>query len=282
MDVSREVMVAMDIEEYAPAKFTWSLRVLGTRPDGYHEILALATMISDPGDRLVLRAHDTITLRVSGSTHDVPADATNLAWRAAEAADVTVAMELTKRIPAGGGLGGGSSDAAAVLRALRRDFGLAPHRARAIAAELGSDVAACLEGGTAWLRGRGELVEPVEPPAPTPVVVAVPPIHSSTAAVYRAWDELGGPRGERVVEAPPALRGLATELVNDLEPAAEHVEPRLATFRRDLAPVIGREPLLAGSGAAYVAWCVDVDEARALGTRVEGQLGVATFVGIAG
>lgn len=275
-------MAVNHVEEHAPSKLTWSLRVLGTRPDGYHELEALATMISEPGDRVVLRAHPSTTLVVRGSTRDVPSDATNLVVQAADAAGVTVAIELTKMIPAGGGLGGGSSDAGAVLRALRRDFGLDARRAREIARRLGSDVAMCLDGGTAWMRGRGELLEPVEPPAPIPVVVAVPPIHSSTPAVYDAWDELGGPRGARVLEAPPALEHLVTELVNDLEPAAERVEPRLAEFRADLGLVMGREPLLAGSGAGYAAWFGDPDEARSVWARVTRDLGVATFVGIAG
>lgn len=269
-------------EEDAPAKLTWSLRILGTRPDGYHELEALVTTISEPIDRVVLRPHHEITLRVRGSTRDVPAGPTNLVWRAALAADATVAIELSKQIPAGGGLGGGSSDAAAVLRALRRDFGLTGSRAQAIAEDLGADVAVCLEGGTAWMRGRGELVEPIEAPAAVPVVVAVPPLHCSTPAVYRAWDELGGPPGLRAVEAPPALGHLVTQLVNDLDSAAERVEPRLRTFREDLAAEIGREPLLAGSGAAYVVWCHDIDEARTLGDRVRQNLGVSTFVGLAG
>ena len=223
-----------------------------------------------------------IDLVVSGRDPDVPVDPTNLAWRAAAVAGIDVVVTLEKRIPAGAGLGGGSSDAAAVLRGLRDQFGLDPVRAERIAAELGSDVPVCLHGGTCWMRGRGERLDPVAGVRPTPVAIAVPPIHSSTPAVYRAWDELGAPRATRAVAAPPTLGGLTSALLNDLEPAAEVVAPALAEFRRALHESAGREPFLAGSGSAYCVWFDDLDEARATATKVERELGVATFAGVAG
>jgi 4-diphosphocytidyl-2-C-methyl-D-erythritol kinase len=267
----------------ARAKLTWSLRILGTRPDGYHELEALTTTVDEPHDTVTLDPSDHgITLAVSGFDHDVPTDASNLAWRAAAAAEFHVAIVLGKGIPAGGGLGGGSSDCAAVLRELRDRFGLDPARAAVIAADLGSDVPVCLHGGTVWMRGRGEQLEPVAGVPPTPVVIAVPPIHSSTPAVYNAWDQLGGPRATRAVAAPPALAGITTALVNDLEPAAEAVAPALADFRRAFHEAAGREPFLAGSGSAYCVWLDDEETARATATRVERELGVATFTGVAG
>jgi 4-diphosphocytidyl-2-C-methyl-D-erythritol kinase len=269
-------------EEYAPAKLTWALRVIGSRPDGFHDIEALVSAVSEPGDRLTIRRDVEISLTVHGATRDVPRGSSNLVWRAARDAGAHVAIELTKRIPAGGGLGGGSSDAAALLRVLRRDFGLEPGRVATIAGALGSDVPVCLAGGLARMRGRGELVERLGPPPPIPVLVAVPPIHTSTPAVYAAWDDLGGPGGARRVEPPPALSSLVDELVNDLEPAAERVEPALVTFRRALAAELGRAPVLAGSGSAYAAWYEDVDEARAAARTVRERLGVSTFVGLAG
>lgn len=267
----------------APAKLTWSLRVLGTRADGYHELEALATTVDEPHDTVTLAASDHgITLSVSGLDRDVPSDSSNLVWRAAAAAGIDVAITLEKRIPAGGGLGGGSSDCAAVLRQLRDGFGLDPARATAIAAELGSDVPVCLHGGTVWIRGRGEQVEPVTGVTPTSVVIAVPPVHSSTPAVYRAWDDLGGPRATRAVAAPPALAGVAAALLNDLEPAAEAVSPGLTEFRHAFHDAAGREPFLAGSGSAYCVWFDDPDAARATAARLEQELGVATFAGVAG
>jgi 4-diphosphocytidyl-2-C-methyl-D-erythritol kinase len=267
----------------AAAKLTWSLRVHGLRPDGYHELEALTTVLSEPHDVVSLTASEHgVSLTLSGRDRDVPADATNLAWRAAEAAGVDVTIALEKRIPAGAGLGGGSSDAAAVLRELVACFGLDPGRAGELAATLGSDVPVCLLGATAWMRGRGDRLEPVPASGSTPVVVAVPPIHSSTPAVYRAWDELGGPAATRAVAAPPALAGITTVLVNDLEAAAERVEPALADFRGAFHAAAGREPFLAGSGSAYCAWFDDDEQARATARRVERELGVATFAGVAG
>ncbi len=271
------------VSGYAPAKLTWSLRVLGTRPDGFHELEALTTTVSEPRDLVTLAASDHgITLAVSGVDRYVPSDPTNLVWRAAAAAGFEMAITLEKQIPAGGGLGGGSSDAAAVLRALRDHFGLDPDRAEAIAAELGSDVPVCLRGGTAWMRGRGERVESIAGVGSTAVVIASPRIHTSTPAVFRAWDELDGPRATRAVAAPPALAGLASGLFNDLESAAELVEPGLIEFRRAFHAAAASEPILAGSGSAYCVWIEDLDRARATAARVERELGVAAFAGMAG
>jgi 4-diphosphocytidyl-2C-methyl-D-erythritol kinase len=165
-----------------------------------------------------------------------------------------VRLALRKKIPAGAGLGGGSADAAATLLAIRRmleididDAGL-----REVGAELGSDVPFCLEGGAAWMRGRGEIIEPVELGAGIPFLVALPPFRLATPSVYAAWDDLGGPRSRRVVAAPGPITELLPELRNDLEPAAEAVEPRLAEFRADLENAAGAPALLAGSGSTYV------------------------------
>ena len=139
----------------------------------------------------------------------------------------------------------------------------------AIAAELGSDVPFCLRGGAAWMRGRGEIIEPVSVATGLAFVVAIPPFRLSTPDVYRAWDELGGPRSERVVPAPRRLAHILPELVNDLEPAAEAVEPRLREFRDALEAATGAPALLAGSGSAYVVPVPDA--AAAAGSRRPGR-----------
>jgi 4-diphosphocytidyl-2-C-methyl-D-erythritol kinase len=226
------------IRALAFPKLTLSLRVLGRRADGYHDIEALTVSLSGPADILEIEPAPETSLVVEGPFRaGVPADMTNLAWRAAEALGTPLAIRLTKEIPHGAGLGGGSADAAAVLVAGGGDEHLG--------ATLGSDVPFCLRGGAAWMRGRGELLEPVTLP-PLRFVLAVPDFACSTPAVYRAWDELGGPSG-RVVE----VDGVGP-LANDLEPAAERVEPRLREFREHLERVSGRPALLAGSGSAYV------------------------------
>jgi 4-diphosphocytidyl-2-C-methyl-D-erythritol kinase len=127
---------------------------------------------------------------------------------------------------------------------------------------VGSDVPFCLTGGAAWIRGRGELLEPVSVASGLPVVVAIPPFRLVTKTVYEAWDALGGPRSDRVVPAPSAVSGVDQTCTNDLEPAAESVEPRLVEFRRALEEAAGAPALLAGSGSAY-AVMVEGDDAVA-------------------
>jgi len=199
----------------APAKLTLSLRVVGRRADGYHLIDAEMVTL-DLADELEIGP---------GRNGRPPAD---LVSRALAAAGRDAAVVVRKRIPVGAGLGGGSADAAAVLR-------WAGCRDLALAASLGADVPFCLLGGRARVRGIGEVVEPL-PFAPLVVTLLTPPFPVPTPAVYRAWDELGGPAGDHG---------------NDLEPAALAVEPRLAEWRDRLAEATGARPRLAGSGGSW-------------------------------
>lgn len=211
----------------APAKLTLSLRITGVRDDGYHLIDA---------EMVTLELADTLTidpdgegLTASGPFGDgVPLDGSNLVAKALRLAGARAAVNIDKRIPHGGGLGGGSADAAAVLRwAGYGDlFG---------AARIGADVPFCLIGGRARVTGIGEIVDPL-PTAPLDITLVIPPLSCSTPAVYRAWDDLGGP-----TDAGP----------NDLTPAALVVEPRLAVWRDRIRDAAGAEPILAGSGATW-------------------------------
>ncbi|MCJ7438375.1 MAG: 4-(cytidine 5'-diphospho)-2-C-methyl-D-erythritol kinase [Acidimicrobiia bacterium] len=240
------------------------MRVLGRRDDGYHDIDALVVSIRDPHDVVEVEAvphPGGVTFLVEGEVGDVPTGSENLAMRAGETVMLRagrsghgVRMTLRKKIPAGAGLGGGSADAAAAMGAVRRmlELELSDAEMLEIGAELGSDVPFCLTGGAAWIRGRGELLEPVDLPAGLPYLVAIPPFRLSTPAVYAAWDELGGPRTRRRVPAFGPVAALLPELSNDLEPAAEAVEPRLVEFRETLERLVGVPALLAGSGSAYV------------------------------
>jgi 4-diphosphocytidyl-2-C-methyl-D-erythritol kinase len=214
----------------APAKLTRSLRVTGVRADGYHLIDAEMVTV-DLADTLVLRDGDGLV--ITGAGPDVPVDDTNLVRRALRAAGRTADVRLTKAIPPGAGLGGGSADAAAVLR-------WAGVSDLALAATLGADVPFCLHGGRARVTGVGEELEPL-PFLPLTFTLLTPPLHCSTVAVYRAWDELGAPSGE----GP-----------NDLEPAALAVEPELARWRDALGDATGLVPVLAGSGST---WFVEGD-----------------------
>lgn len=213
------------MELLAHAKLTTSLRITGLRDDGFH--LLDAEMVS-------LALADILTVTPGSGVSYCGPHAVDVA---PEADLVRKALQLTgrdrsvtvhKHIPAGGGLGGGSSDAAAILRWAR--FGDLEAAAR-----LGADVAFCVVGGRARVRGIGELVEPL-PFEAREFTLIVPPFGCSTPAVYRRWDELGGPRGEHG---------------NDLEPAALSVEPRLAEWRDRLSHATGQQARLAGSGSTW-------------------------------
>jgi 4-diphosphocytidyl-2-C-methyl-D-erythritol kinase len=272
----------------AYAKLTLSLSVLGRRADGYHDLEALAVSIGDPHDILELEAvphPGGITFTVDGDTELVPEGAANLAVRAAEDLLIRagrsghgVRMWLRKAIPSGVGLGGGSADAAAALAAVRRmlEVDIGDDELLELGAAVGSDVPFCLRGGAAWMRGRGERLERVTLDGQLPLVVVLPRFRISTPDVYRAWDELGGPIAQRRIAAPPAVARIITGLANDLEEAAERVEPRLAAFREELEGVAKAPVVLAGSGSAY-AVIPDVDSVAAAGklaNRISSKLRV--------
>jgi 4-diphosphocytidyl-2-C-methyl-D-erythritol kinase len=279
------------------AKLTLSLRVAGRRDDGYHDLEALVISLEDPHDTLTMHILPTagVLLTTTGpAARGVPAGRNNYDNLAAGAAlallQVTddagpfaaagFEINLHKEIPAGSGLGGGSADAAAALRAGDRllELGLDSTALLGLAARIGSDVAFCVLGGTAWMRGRGEVVEPLPAVGAMPLVVAAPAFAVSTAAVYAAWDDLGSPRSERAVTAPEAVAGLLPGgLVNDLEPAAEAVEPRLRPFREALENLAGAPAILAGSGSAHAVVVPDSERARDLAREVRFRLGVRAW-----
>lgn len=222
----------------APAKLTRSLRITGVRPDGLHLIDAEMVSLDLVDDLSLQRTHGDPCVEVHDAATGLPVDVgppeRNLVHRALLAigrADACVAR-VTKRIPAGAGLGGGSSDAAAVLR--WGGWTGTPEQLE-LAAELGADVPFCLVGGRARVTGIGEIVDPL-PFELLELTLLLPPFGCSTPAVYQAWDDLGGPTA-----AGP----------NDLEPAALVVEPRLAEWRDRLGDATGLVPCLAGSGSTW-------------------------------
>ena len=222
--------------ELAPAKLTLSLRMTGVRPDGFH--LIDAEMVSlDLADSLVFADGDALSIVTEPTASRalaVHADDDNLVCRALRHVGRTASVTLIKRIPAGGGLGGGSSDAAAVFRWAGRTT----ERDVREAARLGADVSFCIHGGRARVSGIGEMCEPLAHREQT-FTLCTPPFGVSTPEVYRAWDALGGPQAD----GP-----------NDLEQAALVVEPRLVVWRDRLGEHTGRVPVLAGSGST---WFVD-------------------------
>ena len=236
----------------ANAKLTRSLRMTGLRDDGYH--LLDAEMVS-------LDLHDLVTIDPTGSgivvtgpfANGVPTDSSNLVHGALELLGRTAGVTIDKQIPHGGGLGGGSTDAAAVLH--WGGFATDPE-SLAVASQLGADVPFCLVGGRARICGIGEIVEPL-PHVARDIVLIIPPLGVSTPAAYRAWDRLGGPTG-----AGP----------NDLEAAALEVEPEMRRWRTLITEALGGAPILAGSGATWFTerrFVSDDERDNALGELID-------------
>ena len=227
----------------APAKVNLYLHVTGRRDDGYHLLHSLI-VFAGVGDQITVAPAEDLQLTVEGPfAADVPADPTNLVWRAAEllAGRANMAprarIRLTKNLPVASGLGGGSADAAAALVGLCRLWGLQPGRQGLddLAIKLGADVPVCLAGGASTIGGIGEAVDPAPGLPEAWLVLANAGVAVSTPAVFRARrGAFSAPRRvtERIVTAEDLAAALAAR-DNDLtEPALE------------LAPVIG-EVLLA-------------------------------------
>jgi 4-diphosphocytidyl-2-C-methyl-D-erythritol kinase len=258
---------------FAPAKINLGLRVTGVRPDGYHELDSIFLPL-DVGDDVELAESDTpgVRLELAQPAEGVPTDQRNLAVRAAEAfqreAGLSTGLDirLTKRVPAAAGLGGGSSDAATVLRVLDQlhPGAVAPEQLRSLALGLGADVPWFLDPQPARVRGVGERIEPLAGFPELAVLLANPGIPLSTAEVYRAADALG--RALTGPDAGPTLRPLAALreaegrlervdpeeiarwVANDLEAAATRLCPPIARLRARLLEAGARVVGLSGSG----------------------------------
>ena len=270
------------------AKLNLSLLVLGRRADGFHELRTLFQTIS-LADRLSLRYTPSGPLRIT--LDDPLAIPDNLILKAAhavaEAVNLRGALEitLTKRIPMGGGLGGGSSDAAAILLALPALTGrpLPPARLHRLALELGSDVPFFLTGGTALGLGRGEELYPVPTPAAPYVLLFAPGLHVSTPEAYRAlaraplseltFTELI-PKLETFRACVEAVSGPRSSpdwnrfCQNDFEAVVFGRHPRLAVLRRKLEMAGACPARMSGSGSTLFG----VFPSRAMLREVRGKL----------
>jgi 4-diphosphocytidyl-2-C-methyl-D-erythritol kinase len=266
------------IAAFAPAKINLYLHVLGRRPDGYHEIDSLVAF-ADIGDRLSAAPAAQFSLTLDGpeaaSLAGLGDD--NLVLRAARrlARDAGIAagaaLSLEKNLPVAAGLGGGSSDAAAALRALSALWGLPAERAAPIAAALGADMPVCLYGRPAWVGGIGERIVPAAGLPCAGIVLANPRIALPTAAVFAARrGEFSAPG--RFAPMPMDAPGLARALKrrrNDLTEAAIGLVPEIGEILARLAALPGA--LLArmsGSGATCFALFADRAAARRAGAAL--------------
>ncbi|MDD5219965.1 MAG: 4-(cytidine 5'-diphospho)-2-C-methyl-D-erythritol kinase [Candidatus Bipolaricaulis sp.] len=237
----------MTVEVRAYAKLNLALRVRGRRADGYHEIDSIVQTI-DLADGLRLRVAEGDAVQVSNDL--IGLQGPDLAERAASALlaakETTrdVEIEVTKRIPAGAGLGGGSSDAAAVLHHL--DLAVPPRLPRdrllAVAAGIGSDVPLFLVGGCVRVRGRGERLNVCPQLRTETFALLVPPVHCSTASVYAAWRDHATPNDQ------PCVLG-----ENDLLYPALATHPALLPYHQAIRGSGGTFAGMSGSGAAFYA-----------------------------
>jgi 4-diphosphocytidyl-2C-methyl-D-erythritol kinase len=248
----------------APAKINLHLRVGPPRADGFHPLLSWMTTVglrdtltisSNPGNK-------EITLACSEPT--LPCDDRNIVMKAAKLLrgrlNRSVAIHLEKQIPHGGGLGGGSSDAAHTLIALNHFWELkeSPQRLHELAEQLGSDVPFFLHGSSSICKGRGEQVKPIAPPAKARwVVLILPALAMPTPAVYRKFDEMKLGRQEDIEQEPAwnqwaalSSQDLLRQLVNDLEAPAFAIEPELGKLRAEAEQNLGRIVRMSGSGSS--------------------------------
>lgn len=285
----------MELELLAPGKVNFGLRILGRRADGYHRLESLFLPI-DLADtlRLALRDEPGIAFALAGDCAGVPADARNLAARAAEAFLAAaghpggVALELVKRLPAPGGLGGGSSDAAAVLRGLAALLPgrVPPERLHALALALGADVPFFLEPRPALVGGIGDEIEPVPGLPSLPLLLAHPGVPLATRDVYAAYDARvdsltpaePGPSIRALLAVPAEARALPSLVGNDLEPAAARLRPVLAELRKEIEATGASAVGMSGSGPALFGVFDDERAAGEARRRLRRRAGLRTWV----
>lgn len=268
----------------AHAKINLDLRVLGTRPDGYHELRTVFQAIA-LHDVIECEPHDG-PLVIECDTAGVPLDRANLVWRAAEALwaalrrtgpVVGVKIRLTKQIPLQAGLGGGSADAAAALLALSRLWraDVRPNQLTDVAASLGADVPFFLSGGTALGLGRGDEVYPLADLPRHWIVLLVPGFGVSSADAYGWYDsERELARGASLREpqyVPGPWPSRAAQMVNDLEaPIARH-HPEIEQMRMALRRVGALAAAMSGSGSTVFGLFQKRADAHAAVTGLAGS-----------
>ena len=284
----------------APAKLNLSLAVLDRRADGFHEIESLMVPVSlhdtlrvcavaEPGIRLRVAFGGRLAQPVAAALRrDVPADDSNLVVRAArllaEEAGVTQGLdvELVKEIPSGAGLGGGSSDAAAILMAAADAWGLdwSADRLAALGSRIGSDVPWFFAGGPALAGGRGEQVTAMSGIPPLAAVIACPTVGLSTAAVYARCTPAASRRGAAAhlaaTLAAGRLRAAQDLMHNALEAPARELCPDVSRLLDDMARAGAVRPMLTGSGSACFALLRTATEAR----RIAARLAAAGWPGV--
>jgi 4-diphosphocytidyl-2-C-methyl-D-erythritol kinase len=264
---ARASIAARTLKVHAPAKINLSLRVVAVRADGYHELQTVFQSIA---------LYDTLTIhaergpfRLEADDPACPGDSTNLVWRAVEqlwaaagrrGAVKGLAIRLTKRIPVQAGLGGGSSDGAAAIRAVGALLRVSPERQRIVAVSLGADVPYFLEGGTALGLGRGDQLYPLIDRPSTWVALVLPSFGVSTKDAFGWWDEAGVRASE------------SSEPSNDLQAPVAARYPEVNRIARALTRAGASYAAMSGSGSAVFGL---------FKRRVDAQRAAANLAGLA-
>ena len=264
------------VTEIAKAKINLALHVLGRRDDGYHELDSVVGF-ADIGDQLTITMSDKLSLQCGGQFgHEVPGDAENLilkAWQALHhflnAKGLLLPMvhvDLVKNLPVSSGIGGGSADAAAMLRGLLRIIGqnLSHGEIGALAQSLGADVPVCFFGKACQMQGIGEIITPLNIELPRAIVLVNPLLPCATASVF---SQLGLRRGQ--VHQLPLDEDMPNDWRNDLTDAAIAVQPAI----KDVLIALQSEPTfssvrMSGSGATCFGLVSSMAQASAAAARL--------------
>lgn len=251
--------MGMVLFEKAPAKINLSLDILGKRNDGFHEVEMIMTTV-DLSDRVELYMLENNEIKVSLESRYVPNDERNLAFKAASVMKnrycITqgVHIKMVKNIPVSAGLGGGSSDAAAVLRGLNRlwKLDLSLEELAQLGLEIGTDVPFCVMNSTAFVKGRGEIIEELPPPPPCWIVLAKPDLGISTKTVFQnvAVEKLTHPNTEEIVQAlmNGDFKQLCNNLGNSLESITFDMYPEVQRMKDKMLQVGATNVMMSGSG----------------------------------
>ncbi|MDX1933366.1 MAG: 4-(cytidine 5'-diphospho)-2-C-methyl-D-erythritol kinase [Capsulimonadales bacterium] len=277
----------------APAKINLTLDVFPPRPDGFHDLDSVVVKIL-PVDRLAVSIRESvagprITLECPGS--DLPSGPENLAYRAADAFlrvvphPVSVDIRLEKTIPMQAGMGGGSSDAAAVLRLLNDRFPIPPETLLTIGATLGSDVPLFLTTGTVRMEGKGERLTPISDDTSLRGVVVQPGIGVPTGPAYRLLDSLPDRQPGRAtarlrdaLQRHASVREIGDLMSNDFEAAILPAYPEVDAAHRAVTDAGALRTLLCGSGSAVFGLAEDSDHADDLRQQLLGRFPVVLSV----
>ncbi len=266
----------------APAKINLFLKILGKRPDGYHDIYSLMQTIS-LYDTLVISETDR-GIELIGSTDVVPIDSSNIIWKAVDLLRRHVGftqgikVRLTKRVPVGAGLGGGSSDAAATLKGVTQllGLGLSRHELQRFGAALGSDVPFFFSAGSALISGRGEIVQEVAVISDYTVLLVVPDFAISTAEAYA---QVKIDLTNSLLKPTLNLEGTHAELLtlfdqigNDFEGPVIKSHPAVSVCMGLLRESGARAVTLSGSGSAFFG-LFDCRPDPSLVTTISGRFG---------